>query len=117
MTEWSSSSASGATGGATAKTVRNAAGNTYVEVQHFKASDKTELSVWTAPMAAGGGTKPAITVTSSARADVGVAAVEYSGLSSVADTTVVDKSVQASGNDQLGRDGQLRSDDRNLERQ
>ena len=29
---------------------------------HFTASDKTEQSVWTAPVTAGGGTKPAITV-------------------------------------------------------
>src|SRR4030088_456555 len=37
---WSSSSA-------TASSVTDAAGNTYTEILHFKASDATEMSVWT----------------------------------------------------------------------
>jgi hypothetical protein len=84
-------------GNATAKSVTDAAGNTYVEAQHFKASDQTELSVWTAPISAGGGTAPKITVTPTARADVGVAAVEYSGLSAAPDATVIDRAAQNSG--------------------
>ena len=84
-------------GSATAKSVTDSAGNTYTEVQHFKASETTELSVWTAPITAGGGTKPTITVTPTAKADVGVAAVEYSGLSSAAGTAAIDQSAQSSG--------------------
>ena len=84
-------------GAATAKSVTDAAGNTYTEVLHFKASDNTEQSVWTAPITAGGGTKPAITVTSSAKADVGAIASEYSGLSTAAGTAAVDQTVSKSG--------------------
>jgi hypothetical protein len=84
-------------GSATAKSVADTAGNTYTELLHFKASDKTEESVWTAPMTAGGGTKPTITVTPTAKADVGVAALEYSGLSTAAGTAVVDQSATRSG--------------------
>ena len=43
-------------GGATASTVTDSAGNTYTKLTNFKASDNTELSVWTAPVTAGGGT-------------------------------------------------------------
>jgi Domain of unknown function (DUF4082)/Fibronectin type III domain/Mo-co oxidoreductase dimerisation domain len=82
---WSSASA-------TAKTVTDAAGNTYTEVLHFTGSDNTEESVWTAPVTAGGGTKPKITVTPSAKADVGVAALEYSGLSTAAGSAALDQS-------------------------
>lgn len=83
--------------GQTAKSVTDSAGNSYVEVQHFTASDKTELSVWTAPITKGGGTKPTITVTPTSRADVGVAALEYSGLSSAPDASVIDQSARSSG--------------------
>ena len=37
------------------------------------------MSIWTAPITAGGGTRPTITVKPSAKADVGVVALEYSG--------------------------------------
>jgi hypothetical protein len=84
-------------GNASAKSVTDAAGNTYTEVLHFKASENTEESVWTAPITAGGGTKPKITVTPSAKADVGLAALEYSGLSTAAGTAGIDQSAQASG--------------------
>ena len=84
-------------GGATAKSVTDSAGNTYTELLHFKASDNAEMSVWSAPVTAGGGTKPTITVTPTAKADVGVAALEYSGTSSVADATVMDQNKTASG--------------------
>ncbi len=87
---WSSSAA-------TAKSVKDSAGNTYTEIEHFKGSDNTELSVWTAPITAGGGTKPTITVTPSAKADVGTAALEYSGLSPAAGTGAVDVTAQSTG--------------------
>ena len=83
--------------GATAKTVTDSAGNTYTEVLHFKASDNTEESVWTAPITAGGGTKPTITVTPTAKADVGVDALEYSGLSTASGTGSIDQTAQNSG--------------------
>ncbi len=84
-------------GGATAKSVTDAAGNAYTEVLHFTASDQTEESVWTAPVTAGGGTKPAITVTPTSKADVGAIASEYSGLSTAAGTAAVDQFVTANG--------------------
>ncbi|WP_157440469.1 galactose oxidase-like domain-containing protein [Actinokineospora inagensis] len=84
-------------GNAKAKTVKDAANNTYTELASVVASDGTELSVWSAPVVNGGGTKPAITVTPTAKADIGVAAAEYSGLSQVADATVVDQKAQATG--------------------
>jgi hypothetical protein len=87
---WSSASA-------TAKSVTDAAGNTYTEVLHFKGSDQTEMSVWTAPITAGVGTKPKITATATAKADIGVTALEYSGLSTAAGAAVVDQSAQKSG--------------------
>ena len=84
-------------GAATAKSVTDAAGNSYVEIQHFKASDSTELSVWTAPITAGGGTKPKITVTGTAKADIGAAALEYSGLSTATGAAAVDQLAQNTG--------------------
>ena len=84
-------------GAATAKSVTDAAGNSYVEIQHFKASENTELSVWTAQITAGGGTKPKITVTGTAKADIGAAALEYSGLSTAAGAAAVDQLAQKSG--------------------
>jgi hypothetical protein len=84
-------------GGATTSSVTDSAGDTYVELLHFQASDKTEMSVWSAPVTAGGGTRPTITVKPSAAADVGAAALEYTGLSTVADATVVDQMVHTSG--------------------
>jgi hypothetical protein len=82
---------------ATAKSITDAAGNTYTEVLHFKASDQTEMSVWTAPITAGAGTKPKITVTGTAKADIGATALEYSGLSTAAGAAVVDQTAQKSG--------------------
>ncbi|MGH9206061.1 MAG: hypothetical protein ACRD1G_05825 [Acidimicrobiales bacterium] len=84
-------------GGPTAKSVTDSAGNTYVELTHFKAPDLTEMSIWTAPITKGGGTKPTITATPTGSADLGIAVTEYSGLSPVADATVVDQMAQASG--------------------
>ena len=73
------------------------AGNTYTKVASVKASDDTELSVWTAPITAGGGTKPAITVTATGGADIGAAAMEYSGLSTAAGAAAVDQLKTATG--------------------
>jgi hypothetical protein len=84
-------------GAATAASVSDSAGNAYVELLHFKASDHTEMSVWTAPITAGGGTRPTITVKPSSKADVGAVALEYSGLSTVADASVLDRSASNSG--------------------
>jgi Domain of unknown function (DUF4082)/Fibronectin type III domain/Bacterial Ig domain len=87
---WSSSHA-------TAASVTDSAGNTYTEVLHFVASDGTEQSVWTAPVTAGGGTRPTVTVRPTVTADVGMAVVEYSGLSTAAGTAAVDQSARTSG--------------------
>jgi hypothetical protein len=83
--------------GATASAVTDSAGNTYTELTHFKASDQTEMSVWTAPITAGGGTKPTITAKVTSTADIGVAAVEYSGLSTAAGPAAVDVQAHATG--------------------
>jgi hypothetical protein len=84
-------------GGATAASVTDSAGDSFTELLHYKASDKTEMSVWTAPITAGGGATPTITVTATGKADIGLDALEYSGLSTVADATVMDQSKTASG--------------------
>ncbi|HXC46615.1 MAG TPA: fibronectin type III domain-containing protein, partial [Solirubrobacteraceae bacterium] len=82
---------------ATASSVKDSAGDTFTELQHFKASDNTEMSIWSAPVTAGGGTIPTITATPSAKADVGVAILEYAGLSTAAGAAVVDQSATATG--------------------
>jgi hypothetical protein len=84
-------------GGAIASAVTDSAGNAYTELTHFKASDKTELSVWSAPVTAGAGTKPTITVKASGKADVGAVALDYSGVSAAAGLDVVDQQKTATG--------------------
>jgi len=84
-------------GNATASKVADSAGDGFVELTHFTASDHSELSVWSAPVTAGGGTRPTVTVTPSATADIAMAVLEYSGLSTVGDATVIDVSAQATG--------------------
>src|SRR3954452_16144090 len=81
--------------GATASAVTDSAGNTYTELTHFTASDNTEMSVWSAPITAGGGTRPTLTVKPSASADVGATVLEYSGLSTAAGIAAVDQSAHA----------------------
>jgi hypothetical protein len=81
----------------TASKVTDSAGNTYTEVLHFTASDGAEQSVWTGPVTAGGGTKPTITATATTSADIGIAAVEYSGLSTAAGAAAVDVSKSGVG--------------------
>jgi hypothetical protein len=82
--------------GATTSSVTDTAGDTYVELTHFTASDGTEMSVWTA-VDSSGGSAPTITAKTTASADVGMAALEYAGLSSVTDATVVDQQAHAAG--------------------
>jgi hypothetical protein len=55
------------------------------------------MSVWTAPVTAGGGTRPTVTVKPTSKADVGAVALEYSGVSAVADSSVLDRSTFATG--------------------
>jgi predicted RNA-binding protein with TRAM domain len=82
---------------ATASSVKDSAGDSFTELLHFKASDNTEMSVWSAPVSAGGGTIPTITATPSAKADVGMAVLEYAGLSTAAGTAALDQSADATG--------------------
>jgi len=84
-------------GGPTAASVTDTAGNTYTRLLTFKASDKTEMSVWSAPVGAGGGTRPVVTVKPTSTAHMGVSVVEYAGLSSAAGAAVVDKLATGSG--------------------
>jgi hypothetical protein len=83
--------------GGTASAVTDSAGNTYTELTHFKASDGTEMSVWSAPITAGGGTKPTITAKVTSTADIGVAAMEYAGLSTATGTSVLDVQAHNTG--------------------
>jgi Fibronectin type III domain len=82
--------------GASAASVSDSAGNHYTELLHFKAADGTEMSVWSAPLTAGSGTRPTLTVKPTTAADIGIALSEYSGLSN-AEATVVDEMSHASG--------------------
>jgi hypothetical protein len=83
-------------GSATVSTVTDNAGDTFTKLTAFTASDHTQLSVWTAVVATGG-TKPTVTATATGSADIGVAVTEYSGLSTVAGTAVVDQSATGTG--------------------
>jgi hypothetical protein len=83
--------------GATASGVTDSAGNSYTELTHFAASDGAELSVWTAPIAAGGGTRPTVTARATGTADIGVAAAEYAGLSAAAGAAALDVQAHATG--------------------
>ena len=82
---------------ATASSVTDSAGNTYTELTHFTASDHTELSVWSAPITAGGGTAPTVTAKVTSAADMAVAALEYSGLAPNSDASIVDVQSHATG--------------------
>jgi hypothetical protein len=73
---------------ATASAVTDAAGDVFTELVHFTAADGTEMSVWSAPITKGGGAKSAITAKVTKSADVGVVALEYSGLASAAPVDV-----------------------------
>ena len=84
-------------GGATAASVTDSAANTYTKLLSFKGPDGTEMSVWSAPITAGGGTKPTITVKPTGTAGIGFAVLEYSGLSTVNNATIVDQVKTAGG--------------------
>ena len=83
--------------GATASSVADTAGDTFTELEQFSAADKTQMSIWTAPIVSGGGAKPTITAKASGTADMAIAALEYQGLSTVGGTTVLDQSATNSG--------------------
>ena len=85
-------------GNASASSVTDSAGNTYTKLTSFKASDNTELSVWSAPITAGGATKPTVSVKTTGSADVGATVLEYSGLSTAAGTAAVDQMSRATAN-------------------
>jgi Domain of unknown function (DUF1929)/Fibronectin type III domain/Kelch motif len=82
--------------GATTASVSDSSGDSFVEVTHFTGSDGTEMSIWTAPIGTGG-TAPVITAKPSAAGDMAIIALEYSGLSTVADITAVDQVAHATG--------------------
>jgi outer membrane protein assembly factor BamB len=83
--------------GATASTVTDSAGDVFTKLTQFQASERTDLSVWSAPITAGAGIRPTITATPTSSADMGIAALEYSGLSTVAGAGVVDQQAHNSG--------------------
>jgi hypothetical protein len=87
---------------ATTASVTDSAGDTFTEVGHFTGSDKTEQSVWTAPITTGGGTEPAVTATFTSKAAGAIAALEYSGLSTAAGSGAVDQESSASGTTTTG---------------
>lgn len=80
---------------ATVTSVSDSAGDVFTKVTDMTASDSTQMSIWTAPVTAGAGKTPVITVTPSATAEVGVVAAEYSGLATTG--TGVDVQTHASG--------------------
>jgi hypothetical protein len=81
----------------TATSVTDSAGNVYTKVLGFVASDATEMSVWTAPISRGGGTALVVTAKTNRAADIGVAALEYFGLSTVAGAAAVDTVASSTG--------------------
>ncbi len=84
-------------GGARAGSISDSAGNTWTRLTSTVASDDTELSTWTAPVVAGGGSRPTVTVHATERADIGASLLEYAGVSTVAGAGVVDVSRTATG--------------------
>jgi hypothetical protein len=90
VSEWASTSP-------TTSSVTDSAGDTFTELTSVTGSDGAELSVWSAPITQSGGTKPTITAKPSAKADMGIAVLEYSGLSTAAGSAAVDQSATATG--------------------
>jgi hypothetical protein len=89
-------------GSATSKSVADSAGNIYTLLTSVKASDKTQMAVYTTRVSAGGGTTPTVTATASATADIGVTLVEYSGLLGDPGTAVLDVLKTATGTSAVG---------------
>ena len=90
VADWSS-------GNATTSSVTDSAGDAFTELTSATASDGTQLSVWTAPVTRSGGTEPTIMAKPSAKADMGIAVLEYSGLSTAAGAGAVDQMAEATG--------------------
>ena len=90
VADWSASHA-------TAASVTDSAGDTFTEVTTATGSDGTQLSVWTAPITQSGGTKPTIIAKPTANADMGIAVLEYSGLSTAAGAAAVDQMASGTG--------------------
>jgi titin len=82
---------------ATTSSVTDTAGDTFTEISHFTGPDKTEQSIWTAPVSAGVGNTPTVTAKFTSAADGAITALEYSGLSSAAGAAAVDQQATASG--------------------
>lgn len=82
---------------ATAKSVTDSVGDAFTEVSHFAAADGTEQSVWTVPITAATGSRPIIIATTTSTADIGIAALEYSGLSPAAGLAAIDTQAHAAG--------------------
>jgi hypothetical protein len=90
VADWSS-------GHATTSSVTDSAGDSFTEVTTATGSDGAQLSVWTAPISQSGGTKPVIMAKPTAKADMGIAVLEYSGLSTAAGAAAVDQLASGSG--------------------
>jgi hypothetical protein len=90
VADWSASHA-------TTASVTDSAGDTFTQVATATASDGTQLSVWTAPITQSGGTRPTIMAKPTAKADMGVAVLEYSGPSTAAGAGAVDQMATATG--------------------
>ena len=93
-------------GSATTSSVTDSLGDTFVEVTHFTAADNTEMSIWTAPVPTGG--TDTVTAKPTGSADLGIAALEYSGLSTVGDITAVDQLAHSIGTTTKAGDGPVR---------
>ncbi len=83
--------------GASVSSVTDAAGDTFTKLTTTTGADGTSLTVWTAVVTYSGGTKPTITATASAAADLGITMLEYAGLSSANGSTVLVSSASNSG--------------------
>jgi hypothetical protein len=90
VADWSS-------GGASTASVTDSAGDTFTELTTQTGSDGAQLSVWSAPITQSGGTKPVVMAKPTAKADLGIAVLEYSGLSTAAGTAAVDQMAAATG--------------------
>jgi hypothetical protein len=83
--------------GASAGGVTDSAGDHFTQLFSGRAADGTEMSVWTAPITARTGAHPTVTVSPTWKADVGVVALEYAGLSSAPGAGSVDQIVARGG--------------------
>ncbi|MDR3647902.1 MAG: fibronectin type III domain-containing protein, partial [Acidimicrobiales bacterium] len=84
-------------GGGNTASVTDSAGDTFTALTNFKASDGTQMSIWTAPITNSGGTMPTVTAKPAATSDMAMVVLEYQGLSSASGTTVLDQLATNSG--------------------